>query len=382
MISPSEIKIKAERKYLSYLQSIIQGIPFSKIVILCDKNYSKSIAEFEKEIIALVSNSKEKKGYGFTIDYQLVKTKNIGTQSLPTSIYFNSEIDFLKFLGKEKEVEYFILNWKKIVSLFPELQDWIIKNPQKIIQHQNHWDGILKVCNYFKNNPKPKLYIRELPINLHTKFVESNKTIISEILEEIIPNHVNQSEKDFEKRYNLKFREPLIRFKILDKILSHTFFSGIDDISIPLSQFEYLRLPLKKVIIVENKTTLFTTLTLPKMNDTIAIFGSGYGVSNLKKATWLNDVEILYWGDIDVQGFEILSQLRGYFNHTKSILMDIQTFEKFFENDSGTPTTVSIELNLTETEKLLYNKLKINNWRLEQEKIPYDYVNHFFKNHF
>ncbi len=32
------------------------------------------------------------------------------------------------------------------------------------------------------------------------------------------------------------------------------------------------------------------------------------------------------------------------------------------------------ELNLTESEKSLHEKLKENNWRLEQEKIPLDYV--------
>ena len=71
---------------------------------------------------------------------------------------------------------------------------------------------------------------------------------------------------------------------------------------------------------------------------------------------------LLYWGDIDAQGFEILSQFRGYFPQTKSILMDKQTFEKFFENDNGTQTNISTKLNLTEDEQELYEMLKTNNW--------------------
>ena len=114
------------------------------------------------------------------------------------------------------------------------------------------------------------------------------------------------------------------------------------------------------------------------MNDTIAIFGSGYGVYNLKNVYWFANLELLYWGDIDVQGFEILSQFRGYFQHTKSVLMDFVTFEKFFENDFGTQTNICTLLNLTDSEQKLYEILKTNNWRLEQEKIPYDYVNLFF----
>jgi len=379
MISPNDIKIKAERKYVGYLQSVVQEIPFSKIVIQGDKTYNKNvISDFQKNILALVNHSKEKKGFGYSIDYETVKTKTIGTQTLPTIIYFETEKDFIKFLGKEKDVENFINDWQIIHTHFPELKDWIIKNPTKIIQHQGKWESIIKVCNYFKNCPKPNLYIRELPANVHTKFIESNQSILTELLDIIIQNHINFNEREFEKRFNLKFREPLVRFKILDKNISQNYFSSIDDISIPISQFEKLNLPIKKVLIVENKTTLYTTLTLPKMDNTIAIFGQGNAVANIQNAKWLNDISVLYWGDIDVHGFEILSRIRKHFKHTKSILMDKATFKKYFENDSGKPTTDTTTLNLTDNESELYNLLKANNWRLEQEKIPFDYVNRHF----
>jgi hypothetical protein len=381
MISPNEIKAKAERKYVSFLQFTVQAIPFSRIVIPGDKTYNKTtIFDFQKEILALINQSKDKKGFGYTLDYQTIKTKTIGTQQLPTSIYFDTEKDFLKFLGKEKEVEIFINDWQIIHTNFPELKDWIIKNPTKIIQHQSKWQSLLKVCNYFKNCPKPNLYIRELPANVHTKFIESNQSIITELLDIIIQNNINLNEKEFEKRFNLKFREPLVRFKILDKNISQNYFSSIDDISIPISQFEKLNLPIKKVLIVENKTTLYTTLTLPKMNETIAIFGQGNAVTNIQNAKWLNNITVLYWGDIDAHGFEILSRIRKYFKHTLSVLMDKTTFDKYFENDSGKPTNDTTTLNLTDDERELYNLLKIKNWRLEQEKIPFDYVNRHFDN--
>jgi hypothetical protein len=381
MISPNDIKLKAERKYVSFLQSVVQSIPFSRIIIPGDKTYNKtSIADFQKEILALVNQSKEKRGFGYTIEYQTVKTKTIGTQSLPTIIYFDTEKDFLKFLGKEKEVEAFIKDWQTIYSHFPELKNWIIQSTTKIILNQGKWESILKVCNFFKICPNPNLYIRELPVNVHTKFIESNQSIITELLDVIIQNHINLNEREFEKRFNLKFREPLVRFKVLDKNISQSFFSNLDDISIPVSQFESLRLPVKQVLIVENKTTLFTTLTLPKMNETIAIFGQGNAVTNIQNAKWLNDISVLYWGDIDVHGFEMLSRIRKHFQHTQSVLMDKTTFEKFFENESGKPTTDTTIHNLTNKEKELYNLLKTNNWRLEQEKIPLDYVKLHFDN--
>jgi len=379
MISPDEIKDKANRKYIPYLQSLVEGSPFSRIVIKGNKNVSKSsLKEFEKEILLLNSQSKEKRGYGYTVEFQKVKTKNLGVQDLPILIYFDTKQDFLKYLGKEKEVEQFQQSSERIINEFTELKDWIIKNPIKVIQNQTKWESILKVCQYFKQNPKPNLYIRELPINVHTKFVENNKGILPELLNTILnPEDINNkftTTKEFEKRFNLKYSEPQIRFKVLDKTVSQQFFSGLDDIAVPVSQFELLDMPIKKVLIVENKTTLYTALTLPKMQETIAVFGSGFSVLNLKNVCWFKNKELRYWGDIDVQGFEILSQFRSYFPHTKSMLMDKITFEKFFEGDKGTPTSVSIRLNLTEEELQLYDILKTNNWRLEQEKIPLNYV--------
>lgn len=376
MITAQEIRNKTDKKYISFLQSLVEQRPFEKLVIRGDKSYTKSsLPEFEKEIQQIVSQSKEKKGFGYTLEFQLVKTKFLASQNLPISIYFDTEKDFLKFLDKEKEVELFKSDVEKITNVFPELKEWIIKNPLRVITNQTEWDNILKVCQYFKKNPKPNLYIRELPIKIHTKFIEKNKGVIRELLDILLTEQINSDSKEFEKRFHLKFSEPLIRFKILDKEISQKYFSGIDDIAIPVSQFESLNLPIKRVLVVENKTTLYTTLTLPKMDETIAIFGSGFSVYNLKGAQWLINVELFYWGDIDVQGFEILSQFRSYFPQTQSMLMDKTTFEKFFENDSGTPTNVSTKLNLTDGEQQLYEVLKINNWRLEQEKIPLYWIN-------
>jgi hypothetical protein len=380
MITPKEIKDKTERKYISFLQSLVENIPFSRINIRGDKSYTKSsLPDFEKEIQQIISQSKEKKGFGYTLEFQKVKTKSLGVQDLPISIYFDNEKDFLKFLVKENEVDSFKSNVEIILREFPELKDWIIKNPKKVIDNVNEWQNILQVCQYFKLNPKPNLYIRELPIKVHTKFIEKNQSVIKELLNVLIAAHINYGEKEFEKRFNLKFAEPQIRFKVLDKRIADGFLSGIDDIAISVSQFEKLELPIRKVLVVENKTTLYTTLTLPKMNDTIAIFGSGFSVFNLKNVRWFDNLKLLYWGDIDVQGFEILSQFRTYFPQTKSILMDKKTFDIYFEDDKGTPTTISMRLNLTYEEQQLYDIMKTNNWRLEQEKIPFDYVNRHFE---
>lgn len=375
MISPSEIKLKTKGKYKNYLQSIIKNETFFPLIIVSNKKPSKSIPEFKRELEKLISSSKEKKGFGYTISYQERKTKNLGTQSFPSSIHFDTKQDFEKYLKVEKEVNQLKTDYIKILSNFPELENWVEKNPNKIVDNSSKWSDLLKVLEYFKSNTKPNLYLRELPISVHTKFIETNSPILKELLDIIIEPFTNKEHTKFEKRFNLKFSEPLVRFKILDSKISEDYFSKLTDISIPVNQFNTLRLPIEKVIVVENKTNLYTiALTLPLLEKTIVIFGSGFKIENLKDAEWLNLVEIIYWGDIDVQGFEILSQMRNYFPRTKSFLMDKNTFNKFFEKDLGTKSKTSKKLNLTKDENRIYVKLKENNWRLEQEKIPLQYV--------
>lgn len=369
MITPTEIKKKAENRYSAYLQSIVEGTSFFPFVIAGNKRPDDDTVRFESELTDLMSHSKDQKGYGYTIEFHTVKTKKHGTQGIPTSISFQTESDYLKYIAKEKEVSKFKEDLAKILAAFPELKAWISKYPTKLIG--NDWDGLLKVCTYFKNTPQPNLYIRELPIQVHTKFIERNKGIIKELLDILIADYVNQDEKDFESRFHLKYDEPIVRFRILDQSISHQLFSDIEDISIPISQFKKLVLPVRSFYVVENKTNM---LSFPTFDKSIVICGMGFRVDILKEVEWLHEKDIFYWGDLDAQGFQILSAIRTHFPKVKSFLMDRETFDKFFEGDKGKETNIEKELCLTHEENEMFQYLKESNQRLEQEKIPYEYA--------
>ncbi len=371
MITSAEIKKKASRKYTDYLRGVAAGKTFQPIEIQCDKKASDTIAEYQKEFNDIRSLSKEVKGYGYTIHWKTVKTKMLGTQGLPSKIKFETAEDFERFLQKVKEVDVFRKNVALIKGRFPKLQCWIEKYPLKVIDNSEDWNDILKVLDYFSKNPKPQLYIRELPIEVHTKFIERHNTLIGELLDIVIKEYINTNEKEFEKRYNLHYDEPTVRIRLLDRTLAKKFFYGLDDITIPVSQFLKLQIPISKVYIVENKVNF---LTFPLIPNSIVIWGKGYGVASIKDSELLKSIVLTYWGDLDAQGFEILSQFRSYFAHVKSLLMDKTTFDKYFENDLGTPSKVKVELNLTTEEENLYQYIKANNYRLEQEKIPQRYV--------
>jgi hypothetical protein len=371
MITPTEIRKKAENKYLTFLRSVTERQAFEPIVIVGNKKPNDDTVQFEKELTELIAHSKEKKGYGYSIEYQKVKTRKHGEQDIPVSISFLTEQDFLKYIGKEQDTAGFRKDVERILSAFPELVEWVCRFPNKVLDNHRVWDDVLKVCIYFRGNPKPQLYIRELPIQVDTKFIERNKGIIKELLDIIIAKSLNPDETRFETRFNLRHDEPVVRFRVLDKTLSQALFSGIDDMSIPISKFRETEIPVETVYIVENKMNM---LTFPPIHKSIVVWGHGFGVDLLKDVMWLRSKKILYWGDLDVHGFQILSELRSHFSQVESFLMDRETFNRFYEDGIGAETNVEKVLLLTPEEKEMFDFLRGGNYRLEQEKIPFEYT--------
>lgn len=204
-----------------------------------------------------------------------------------------------------------------------------------------------------------------LPISVHTKFIEDNKTVLGKILDHLIPDRINNTESEFEKRYHLKYIQPLVRFRWLTLKDGNEFY---DDVSVPMDQFLATPQVCNRVFIIENKMNF---LTFPQVPNSIAIWGRGFAIENLRHAAWLNQKEVFYWSDLDIQGFQMLSQMRSYFPLTKAFLMEdifLSLLEEFIV--PGTPASLNSLTHLDEIEKALFEKLREGNIRLEQERIP------------
>lgn len=382
MINPSQIQQKAEQQYPAFLTSVITGENFFPIEFPVG-TLPKEYLTLRDAVTQLINKSKQNLEYGYVVDLETRRTQKYGLQSLPRRIRFDTEQDYLKFIKKEKEVVKFKENINLIQASIPQLHDWLCRHSLKFIEYRDRWNELLEVCQYFHQNPKPNLYIRELPIQVHTKFIEQNQRIIRSLLEAILPadqlvSVEGEKEYTFEKRFSLKYREPLIRLRFLDHALKSKYRFPATDISMPNSEFRQLNLEEHRCFITEN---LMNFLTLPPLENSFAIFGSGYAVQTLKTISWLSDCPIFYWGDLDVDGFKILSQLRSCFPQTTSIMMDMATFEAFYEFAVSVEETIAETLHyLTSEESTLYTHLAFHQKRLEQERISQNYVNRFLQN--
>lgn len=378
MLTLHNIRTAFLKKYDLVLKHCAQDLALEQIIYPINSKLYDQFIDFSilsKAVKTIIENSKEYKKNGYWILYKDINLKKFGKQKLPKSLYFETAEDYFYFLGKGEEYNFFKSNLALTIRQFPELKTWAQSKPIKLIENAHCWDSILAVCEYFTHNPSPNCFIRDIAVEgIDTKFIERNKSILDELLSIIIQDSIQPNSSSFEEKYGLKTNETKVHFKLLDSQIAIRYLAGLNDLTIPLSQFESLRLPIHKVIVVENMTTFNFIAHNITIENTIVVFGAGYQVITLKNTQWFNHVLLLYWGDIDVHGFEIYAHFKSFFPHTKSLLMNEETFKRFFQNDKGSLTLSSPPLSLTDEENTLYKKLRINNWRLEQEKISKEYA--------
>ncbi|MCF6309868.1 MAG: DUF2220 family protein [Sulfurimonas sp.] len=321
---------------------------------------------------------------GLELVYKEFNFKTLGTQLLPIAVLFQDRDVFLQLIKKTQEFNRFEIYYEMIIKNFFSLKEMLYAKPFLVIEYYDIWERLFSVCNFFMLNPRPNIYVRELGIeNIDTKFIEKYKKILDKLFtilldeDSINKEIITLSNYGFEKKYYLKYPLATVRFRILDG--SQTI-AGLSDISLNIDEFKNLHPKCKIVYIVENK---ITTLSFPPLKDSMVIFGNGYGVEVLKDVNWLHNKNIFYWGDIDSDGFAILSQVRGYFENTESIFMNKQTIDEFSHFSIVAKTKIKKELkNLTADEQFVFNKVQENNFRLEQEKISFSYIKRILTNRF
>lgn len=378
MISPEDIKQLALKWWIPFLQSQLAGEPFfpkriDRIGKVKPGQITRQFETLQKEIALLYKSSKDETGGGYRIKTADRNFRRSGAHELPDSIEFETADDYIQFTGKGKVWKLFLANYRLLSTELPQVQGWLPGNVLSLTLPGRNWQGIIEVCRYFMDNPRPGLYLRQLPIQVHTKFIEENSALLQSLLDFLLAGHIRDyAQKRLAERYFLKHDEPLIRIRLLDPVLAIC--RSISDISIRLSDFEKTAWACDNVIITENKMNF---LSLPDLSSSIALWsGGGFNVSYLRNADWLKDKRIFYWGDIDEHGFQILHQLRGYFHQVQSIMMDRATYEQFKEYAApgkNNPIEQLRHLNPDEAELYAFIKTQAGKNRLEQEKIPHYY---------
>jgi hypothetical protein len=368
MLSPEQIRKRALNSYGDFLRSLpanenifplsLHGGGLSRITDYTDSRDA---------IIELRNHSKQTKGFGYSIEWKQQTFRRFGEQQVPAAVSFATREDYTRFLGKCAEVRQFENNCKLMLELFPHLAAWIARSPLKVVEHAGDWPGLLAVCVYLHQHGRPNCHLRELPVEVDTKFIERKRGVLGEILPIVAPDCVGADASAFETRFGFRQKQPLIRFRALDTSLVGPSKLPFADFAIPLDEACRISTVPKNILVVENETTF---LTLPPIADTLALLGAGDAVSLFRQMDWLKQCRIVYWGDMDTHGFEALSLLRKNHAHTHSLMMDVETYSLFRQfAKQAAPFVSTVELVLSEEEAKLFRTLGTEGKLLEQERI-------------
>ncbi len=374
MINPEDIEKKALRSYSAYLSALVTGAPFFPLEIRFGALRPKGdYHAFDQSRSRLLNAAKPAKKRGYTVELALQATRRYGEQFIPSRIYFEDERDYLAGIGKQREADQFKAMLSDLREHLPEALPWLADRPRDMLPYLEVYPDLIRVCRYMQRHPRPGCYLRELPIEVHTKFIEHHTGILRKLLDAILPEDaIDTGQSRFTLRFGLRDADPLIRFRLLSEPARRAVALPYDELALPAPAFEQVSFHGLTVVIVEN---LMTFLTLPAGCGDAVIFGKGFQVHVLAQNESLHDAALLYWGDLDAQGFMILSQLRSIFSHTQSRLMDRATYEshKSYVVD-GQPCPAESLPGLTREEAALFTYLRDHNDRLEQEHIPVRYV--------
>jgi hypothetical protein len=375
MIQPDDIRRKAQNLYPDYLRAWLDGDEsfFPRVIPARRTLNADDLSGAIQSVRRLREASKEVTGFGYTVEWQEVNSRKFGHNRFPARILFETPDDFLRFASRQREFAVFSNAVTRLRAAFPSLEDWIRPNVRALIDAAPDLEGLLSVLQFFYDNPRPNRFARELPVPVDTKFIERYEGLLRGWFDIVLPPHtIRADEEHFASRYGLRYAEPHLLVRLLDVTLEHDLGFPCSELSLPLHTLGAMSVRAGAAIIVENKVNL---LTFPFFPRGLGLGGLGNSVVLLRYLSWLKDTPIAYWGDLDIEGFEILSSLRALFPHACSFLMDLDTLG-CWRNLAvpGTGRKPSIPPHLTDVEQQACLHCRDENLRLEQERIPQDAV--------
>ena len=378
--TPAELRaqvLKLWRKGALLADMLDEECMFPLRLRLAGPNSAALTQRFD-EVRDWIAELRKAEQHGYRIVWRGVKHRVIGQNELPDEIWIDTRELAIRIAGKSSDAASFTTVLRETRERHPELLSWLARYPLKALKHARDWPLLLDIIGWLKDNPRPGIYLRQLDLpGVHSKFIESHRSLLSELLDLSLPTRAIDSHatgtRNFGQRYGFRDKPARVRFRYLD---SQT--PGFDarlgaDISISAEAFATLAPELDQVFITENEINY---LAFPRLAASMVIFGAGYGFDALAPASWLASRKLLYWGDIDTHGFAILDQLRAIFPATLSFLMDRDTLLAHQALWGHEPKPHQRELTrLDEAERQLYDDLRFNRLaetlRLEQEKIAY-----------
>jgi hypothetical protein len=313
----------------------------------------------------------------WTLTYRDVRGRQLGANRIPARATADSFEQLCRILGTEGHVKTLDAVIDATRAAVPSLIDWIHSHPMVAIRHADVWEQVLSTVHWIAGRDTSGSYLRHIDVDgVDTKFVEQHYKLLDQLLTIVVPeDRVGTSAATFALRFGFLEKPSYTRFRILDpEIVGGSW--GFSEMSVRSEELGRRDPGASRVYVVENEVTY---LAFPAVPGGIVVFGSGFALGGVAALPWLGGKEVIYWGDIDTHGFDILNRLRSHLPSVRSILMDRHTFVAHSRQWVTEPSqTTRAMAHLEPEESAMYRDLVEGTYgpslRLEQERVRFSSV--------
>jgi hypothetical protein len=363
--TPADVASRLRRKWEAgaFLSAYATGEPFDPVAVPIRGPKPGELATRLDQVRDWARNWS--RAESMRVEYKKIGGRLFGANELPGRAWIDDYETLWRLLKVTRQVARFR---ELLAASDGPVADWARAHPMKVLGLEGDWERICATVRWIAQHDRSALYLRQVDVpGVDTKFIEKHRGVLAELLDGL-GLATDAPRAQFALRYGFRGKPPYVRFRLPGRDLA-----GFSELTVRADEVHHVPPGVTTVYVVENEITY---LAFPLTAGRMVIFGSGYAVGRLERLPWLDDVRLVYWGDIDTHGFAILDGLRRRFPQTTSMLMDRETLlghagHWATEHD---PKTGYLD-RLTTPERELYHDLIEDRLgeavRLEQERIRF-----------
>lgn len=313
----------------------------------------------------------------YRLEYRPVGGRVVGSNELPVRAWVDDYDTAWALLAVEEQVRRFRAAVHHAGDRAPKVREWMLDHPRRTLELAAEWPRLLPALAWLVERAGTPVYLRQIDVpDVDTKYLEAHRAVLTELLDRLLPaERVDQRHPRTElaQRYGFRNRPAYVRFRLLG---GTSWPPGLTEMTARVDELAQHAPPVSTVFVVENEVTY---LAFPPLDDAMVVLGGGYGLSRLGQLTWLGQMALHYWGDLDTHGFAILNQMRHVWPHTQSLLMDRATLLAHESQWVREPQPTNAVLDrLAPDEEALYRDLVEDIYgsavRLEQERLRFSWL--------
>lgn len=408
--TPADVAARLRRRWDSgaLLGDHARGRPFEPVAVPLRGPSAGEIAEHLDRVRAWVAaldhGASRRGGATYRLERRPVGGRALGSNELPVRAWVESYDAAWRLLDVRDDVAGFDQLLTLTSQRQPAALDWVRDHPLQALSMAEEWERLLEAAAWIASHGGQGRYLREIDApGVDTKFIERHRAILADLVdalrravvspEAIVeklpgtqPQEVlatateaeaaNVSRTDLAGRYGYLRKPAYVRLRFGSGAFPGDRLASLTEATLRVDELARLEPAARRVFVLENEVTY---LAFPVQPNSLVVFGGGYTVGVAGSLPWLEEREILYWGDLDTHGFAILNRLRHRRPHVQSLLMDRGTLLAHRELWGTEPKPTRAHLDrLTVAESDLYQDLVEDTFgpavRLEQERVGWPAV--------